>query len=357
MAAVSVVAGAIYIWPQYMVQIAGTSGLWALLTTALVSLAVMTLQLMWVNLTGQATPYALVVRNTWGSMGMWAAVSVTGILCLTIDGIMLALFGEMLHVFFYPMTPELVMIGLIDLSAMWIAIRPLSTVARNVQFWFPLVLVSFMFILMLSLRNIRFFDAMIPSSTIDVDQWFKASLSTWFLFANGAVVASLAPHIRWQGRPRPILWVSLAIGFQTAVLVVVFMVVMGTLGPAATSQLQWPMVYVFALVSVRTFFFKGVGMFVVITWATALILYLAVHLYCFSWSVQAMVNSSDIVRRWIVLGAGAVVLVIALVIPSSVAAGKILFGLMNPVDLSWAVGVALLSVLVAWIHRRRSKVQ
>jgi hypothetical protein len=139
------------------------------------------------------------------------------------------------------------------------------------------------------------------------------------------------------------------------VLVVVFVTVISTLGPAATAQLQWPMVYVFSLVSVKTFFFKGVGMFVIITWTTALVLYLAVHIYCFSWNVQTMADLSSLVRRWIALGAGIVVTTIAILIPSTSSAGKILFGVLNPVDLSWTVGATVLSVIVAWVRHRRRK--
>lgn len=82
---------------------------------------------------------------------MWAVVSITGILCMTLDGVMLALFGQMLHVFFYPLTPTVVPLILIGLSGIWIAIRPFSTVARNVQFWFPLIILSFGFVLFFKL--------------------------------------------------------------------------------------------------------------------------------------------------------------------------------------------------------------
>lgn len=354
MAAMSVVAGAIYIWPQYIIQTAGINGLWSLFTTAGISLLVLSLQIAWVSLT-KATPFATAVRNTWGVFGMWLVVSITGILCMTIDGVMLALFGQMLHVFFYPLTPEAVPIVLIGLAGIWIAMRSLSTVARNVQFWFPLILLSFGFVVSLSLRSVRFSAALLPSPTFVVPQWLRATLSTWFLYANGAVVASLIPHIRWTGRPRPVLWTTWAVGFQTLVLVLVFVIVVTTLGPAAASQLQWPMVYVFSLVSVKTFFFKGVGMFVIITWTTAVVLYLSVHIYCFSWNVQAMVDASSLARRWFALGAGIVVITIAILIPSAISAGKILFGVLNPADLSWTLGVALLSVFVVWIRHRRSK--
>ena len=145
MVTMSVVAGAIYIWPQYIIQTAGINGLWSLFTTAGISLAVLALQIAWVSLT-KSTPFAAVVRNTWGVFGMWVVVSMTGILCMTVDAIMLALFGQMLHVFFYPLTPMVVPIILIGLAGIWIAMRSLNTVARNVQFWFPLIILSFGFV-------------------------------------------------------------------------------------------------------------------------------------------------------------------------------------------------------------------
>lgn len=356
MVTVSVVAGGVYLWPQYVVKTEGTNGVWALLTTTGVALGVMTLQVLWVKMT-KKTPYALMVRDTLGVVGLWVVMPVTGLFCLIIDGILLFLFGAMLHVFFYPMTPEIVMIGTIDVAAVWIGIRTLSTVARSIQFWFPIIMVSLAMILLFSSRDIRFLSSIVPTPTLVVPQWLRASLGTWFLYANGAVVASLAPHVRWPGRARPLLWTALAIGFQGSILLILFAITLATLGAPAVAQLQWPMIYVFSLVSVRTFFFKGIGMFVLITWASALVLYLAVHLFCFSWNIQAMVDASFRARRWIVVAAGAVVFGIAVLIPSSIKAEQLLFGLMNPVDLSWSLGVLMLSVMVAWIRRRRSKSQ
>ncbi|MHB1954812.1 MAG: GerAB/ArcD/ProY family transporter, partial [Sulfobacillus sp.] len=68
MVTVSVVAGGVYLWPQYVVKTEGTNGVWALLTTTGVALGIMTLQVLWVKMT-KKTPYALMVRDTLGVVG------------------------------------------------------------------------------------------------------------------------------------------------------------------------------------------------------------------------------------------------------------------------------------------------
>ena len=352
MLSVSVVAGGVYLWPQMVVLTAGSNGVYALFTTTAVAMAVTSMQIAWTART-QHRPYTGALQDTWGKWGLWILFPIGALTIVGLDATMLSLFGDMMRTFFYPMTPRVVTMAIIVLAGVWIAVRPLNTVARIVQFWFPLVLLSALFLMSLSLTNLRFARALIPSTTLVVPQWARASLATWFLYANGATTASLVPHVRWK-KPGGAIWVGVgAIGLQGSMLLMLYAITLGTLGPPAVARLQWPIIYVFSLVTVRTFFLKGVGIFVIITWTTAMVLYLAVHFFALGWNLESLATASARHRWWITALVAGAVWFLANLVPSDVYARWILFRLFNPLDLAWTALIVPLSLGRAIIRSRR----
>lgn len=355
---VSVVAGGVYLWPEYLVQKAGGDALWALLTTLLVAIGLTLLQVIWAVMVGQST-YFEGLRATWGPLCLWVMAPITVILALGGVSILLALFVNMLSTFFYPETPTVVLTGIIMGAGFTIAIRPLATVARIVQFWFPLVLLSLLVIVVLSASNIRFYTPLLPSPVLVIPAWARASLGTWFLYANGGLVTSLVPHVRWRGKPRPALWAVLAITLQGAILLLLYSLVMTTLGPAAVARLTWPIIYLFGLVLLRTSFIQGIGMFIMINWTIAIVLYIGLNAFWVGWNVQSVMGATDSGRRWMVALISLLVLVAALQFPSDVAERDALFRLYNPLSFVWTSGLGIASWLMVWLrpkirHRARS---
>lgn len=344
-------------WPEYIVQTSGGDALWAFLTMMGVAMGLTLLQVLWVRLVDRSS-YVAALQDTWSTTGLWIIVPIATLLCLGGESILLFLFAAMLHTFFYPKTPIMVMIVVIAIASSWVAIRSLTTIARTVQFWFPLILSSVLFVVLLSLTNLRFFPAMRPSFTLVVPEWAQAGLGTWFLYANGGLVASLVPHIRWTGPPRPALWAMLAIFFQGSILVLLYLLLMVILGPTAVARLNWPIMYMFGLVMVRTFFIQGVGMFIMITWTAAMILYLAIHLFYLAWNLETMFSETNQKRKGFALGLMAVMALGASRIPSDVAAKQLIFSLYNPLDFGWTVLLGSASFFIGWMrakHRRRRK--
>jgi len=112
------------------------------------------------------------------------------------------------------------------------------------------------------------------------------------------------------------------------VLLVLYMVSVATLGPDALSHLYWPLAYIYSLVSLRSFFFQGVGAFVIIVWTSAITLYLAVHIFCFGWNLPSVVNNSahaDGLRLLSISGAVALLTMATFLLPSIVVARDVLF--------------------------------
>lgn len=347
---VSIVAGGVYLWPEYLVQKAGGDALWSLLTTLLVAIGLTLLQVLWAVMVDRST-YFEALQATWGPVCLWFMVPITVILTLGGVSILVALFVNMLSTFFYPETPAVVLAGIIMGAGFVIAIRPLATVARIVQFWFPLVLLSVLVIVVLSLGNIRFYTPLLPSSELAIPAWARASLGTWFLYANGGLVTSLVPHVRWRGKPRPALWAMLAIALQGAILLLLYGLIMTTLGPTAVSRLTWPIIYLFGLVMLRTSFIQGIGMFVMINWTIAIVLYIGVNAFWVGWNVESVTGATDSGRRWMVSVISLLVLVAALQFPSDIAEKDALFRFYNPISFVWTAGLGIASWCVAWVRK------
>ncbi|MBX5466117.1 MAG: spore germination protein [Firmicutes bacterium] len=347
MVAISVVAGGVYLWPAYLVRAGGADALWGLLLTTAAAMGLSWLQTLWGARTRAAT-LAQVLARTWGKAGMILGLGGTMAWCLALDGCLLSLYGDMLKEFYYPFTPAWFTTLCLMAMAGWIAAKSLSGVARNVQFWFPLVILSVAVVIASGLPNTHHWRAALPAPTLYVAPIGRAALGTWFLYVNGGVTMTLSAHVRHRGQAQTAPLALYAIAFQGFMLLVLYVVVVSTLGPAAVAELRWPIIYVFSLITVRSFFVKGLGAFIVITWTVAMVLYQTVHLFCATWNLQMAFRWRPEGRPALVAAMGIAVWGVSLAIPSDVAAHQLIFSVINPYDLAW---VALLTVasLIRWL--------
>ncbi len=349
MVGISVVAAGVYVWPQYLVQQAGTNGIYTLITITGLAIALAALEVA-LALNLREPTFLIGLRKMLPFIGVGFVFPIWGIVHLVADGVILTLYGMMIRTNFYPNTPRLPMDTAILLAAIWIAGRPLSAVARSVQFWFPIILVLLFIVLTFSSRNLTFWSPVLPSGNFLVLPWVKTVLGTWFLFSNAAVVATLTPHVRWR-RPRNAYVAAMAtMGGQGVILLILYAIGLLTLGPDALSRVYWPLVYVFSLISVQTFFLKGIGSFVIMLWTSTTVLYMAVHLFCFTWNIMSLGKNPIALWRGVVFGgSAAAILAITMWIPSTIAAGQFLFGVVSPMTLAWR----LLFLPPLWLLSRR----
>ncbi|MCY0879899.1 MAG: GerAB/ArcD/ProY family transporter [Firmicutes bacterium] len=350
-AGISVVAGGIYLWPQYVISLMGSNGVYALMTTTLLAVGLAMAEVA-VALNVQRPTYLTTLKTILPVIGPYVLFPLTAILCLAIDAIVLVLYGLMMQSYFYPFTPRLVIDLVILLVAAWVAVRTLSAVARSVQFWFPIILVLFVFVTVLTVPHIAYLAALKPATHFYVVPWVHSVFATWFLYADGSGIITLTPHVAWK-RPRDAyLTAALAILGQGAVLLVLYIVSVGTLGPDALSHLYWPLAYIYSLVSLRSFFFQGVGAFVIIVWTSAITLYLAVHIFCFGWNLSSAVGNSLRASQVRVMAVGGTVAALTLatfLLPSIVVARAVLFHWVTPVSLMWSL---MLQPGLWWRSRR-----
>lgn len=347
------VVGSVYLWPAYVVGLTGPGAYVSLLVATAVAAGVTVLQAAWMRRMAYR-PYPVAMQATWS----WLAPVLTWItmlLMLALDAIILYLYGELLQTFFYPATPSWVTVGAIGGLAVWIAVRSLTVVARNVQFWFPLLLASFVLVLALSAGDMRFPVAATPDVGVPAGSLARASVATWFLYANPCTTAALLPHVRRTGRWRAGTVAVAAIALQGLILMAILFTALATLGPAVIPDMTWPIIYIFSIVKIPSFFVQDVGMLILITWTIAMILHLAVHSYVVAWNVGRPVGGYNPRRQYLVAGLDLAIVVGALSVGSVAEAKVWLFQILTPVDLAWTVAVVPATALVAWWRTRRAR--
>ncbi|NMP25057.1 GerAB/ArcD/ProY family transporter, partial [Sulfobacillus harzensis] len=282
--AISVVAGGVYIWPQTVLTDAGLDAPWAVLLSISVALAITWLQTLWPAKTTGMTEFRR-MQAVWG-WARWPVFLATAALYVPLDAAFLALFSQLLHQLYYRYTPLWFFAVTVLLMVGWLAGHSLTYVARNVQLWFPLIIASFLFLVFMALGHFREIAALHPASVIRVVPIAKGMVATWYLWMQGEVIVTVGSHVRDTSWTQIRHWALAAVAFQGAIIVVIYALVVGTLGPALADTLEWPLVYIFSNLTVRTLFISRPSILIVVSWVVALLLYLTLHVFVLTINLQ-----------------------------------------------------------------------
>lgn len=354
MVAVTVVAGGVYIWPSAVLAEAGQGALWGTLASIGLALGLVWLQSLWPPATQGASAVTR-MRAVWG-WGRWPLFTVTVGVYLTLGGSLIALFSQLLHVNFYSLTPLWVFEGTIVVAIAWLAAQSVSHVARNVQFWFPLIMASFLLLAFMALPHLRHAAAMRPASVIRIPAIAKTLASTWYLWVQGEVIVTLGAHVRDTPWTRIRHWALAAIAVQGAVLLTVYGLVVGILGPDAPIRLEWPLIYIFSNLSVPTLFISRPGLLIIIAWVVALILYEAVTLMVLTMNVQEGLALSERTRRMVVWISASALGGLATRIATPLQANHLVLHWIDPIALALTLFSSLCTPGLLYLRRHRQAV-
>jgi hypothetical protein len=347
--AMSVVTGGGYIWPQAVLSASGTESLWAVAGSMLLALTMSSLALLWMRI---SSPGILVdrLRQSWGAL-RWPIMLTDVALCLLLDTAMLTLFVQMLAAVFYPATPLWIMKALIAAFAAWFASRSLSALSRNIQFWFPLLALTFFLLMGMSFAQVR------QGWAVGFGPWTawtpiaRGIVCTWFLWKQNEVILSISYFVR-PGNPvliRRVTW--LAILFQCVVILGIYAVTVGSMGPQATQLLRWPLVYALSNLSTHSFYLSRPGLLILLIWTAAMVFYLASHLFCMGINLSRLFTGSyaatGLAAAVLAAGIGAG----SLMIGSPTAATHLVLDDFNPLDLTYSFAVIVISILVLILTR------
>lgn len=347
------IAGGIYIWPQSVLSDAGMDAPWSLVLSISLAFAIVWLQTSWpAGLRGDTALARM--RWIWGWL-RWPLYLGTICSYLILDSAITSLFSHLLHMEFYPKTPlwiftvtTLAMVG-------WFAAKSLSQFVRNVQWWFPFLFGALILLVLMALGNFHQWAALRPSNLLAATPILKGLVSTLFLWVQGDLIVTMGIHVRETSWHEIRRLAFAAIGVQSFVILTVYMLVVGTLGPTVAKMLEWPAIYVFSNLTVPTLFISKPGLFIIIAWVAALILNIASHLSCLAINIQdglGLTNRGRIVTVWILVVA---LMLIALNIPTPLMGRAIVLHIVDPMMLTLTDPAILLSAVLAYAWRRRHK--
>lgn len=345
---VSLIVGDVYIWPQFLTEHAGPDSLLVIAAATVLAAALMGVQAWWTMHARQPSLFAA-FSDTWGHTAAVGLTSITLLLGLGLDSVLLALYSDMLQVFYYPETPRWATMALMVATAGWLAARTVSGVARNTQIWLPPALITFIAVVLASYVNVSQVSAVIPRGSIPPWDFMQATGATWFLFATAGLPASLLPHVRGVTTRRAVGMTIAVVATQGIILAMLLSLTVGTLGIVPTAKIEWPIVYVFSLVVLPTFFLRGVGLFIILSWTTVAVLFGATHFQ----NVLLNLGALSRPRRtlWATL-LGGLLLIGAHEIGSVEAARELLFHVVTPLNFIWMLLVMPLTAAVSLLRRK-----
>ncbi len=345
----SVVAGGLYIWPQPLLQQAGTQGIYTLLIMIGLATIIYGAQAA-IALTPGAPTFLALLRDVapgWGPLILWP-VKVG--LSLILDALLLSFGTGMMQTMFYSATPLWVLMLAYLVAIGVVAVRRMSTVTRFVQLILSFDYASFAILLVMVTPHFRFLSATVLPGHLYLAPWATGLLGNWFFYSNVDVVYNLVGHVHWRSVRRAVVSTVAVVWGQGLTMLALYLWGVWTLGPDALSHVYWPLGYVFSVVSTPAFLIKSAGLVFVIICSVKTVVYLSANTFSLTWSlVGPSAPASSAKRSIIVGGLLAMVLGIAIAIPSLATARRVLTHWVSPavflVDVTTLPTVYILSRL------------
>lgn len=263
--AVSVIADSLFVWPLHVVQAAGQNAEIALF-----------LGVLWGGMT------AMLVRSEPPThrLGRTLSTGLDGVAIvglLAVDTLMIVELFGMLQTFFYFDTPRWALMTPFIALVVWTVTRPQANPWRVISLWVPAILVLGLGILLLSFTTVQFGRLLLPStmvSVIPVIQAFKV-----LAYVGLPVGVTLRRMRTLLAEPPTWTWRIAALALPVLFLSFIYVITIGSIGPAALVAVRWPVVFVLDHVTLdSTFFLSRIGIVVILLWTVGEMLGLVVHL-------------------------------------------------------------------------------
>ncbi len=198
--AMALVAGGVYIWPQFLVLAAGQNAAYAIIASSILGGMAIWLKTAWVGYAAGQT-YVSALRSTWGKLLMWPVLAIFAVLYLLLTMTLLALFGQLMGNTFFQFSSEWVIKALVAGSAGWIASKSLTVLARKVQCWYVIILGLTMILTMMGLRHATLWASVWPVAPFRLSSILVGALNVWYLWTEFGLITTLSRHARHHPGP------------------------------------------------------------------------------------------------------------------------------------------------------------
>ncbi len=347
----SMVIGGVFIWPEAVLSRATNNSVWAIIGSIALALIITFALFVWMSLTRPGI-FVERLQQTWGFLA-WPWMLVYTILRMVVDAALLTLFAQMITTIFYPVTPLWFLKLIILVEVGWFGGRPLAILSRNIQVWFPVLALSFFILAAVALNSVQTLWALWPSPHVVLTPVMEAVVGTWFLWTQNDVLITVS-HFMRPARARLVRKLTLAaIGFQGVVILVIYLITVGTVGPEAVMSLRWPLVYVLSNLSSQTFYLSRPGLIILLTWSGGIVFFSATHLFSLSINLSQLFSQSF---RWTPQISWAIALVeflLSFLLPTPAYSDRVVLSFFDPVDLTMISLMLTLSILIRLFALRK----
>lgn len=196
--------------------------------------------------------------------------------------VVVANFGQVLRTYFLMGTPQWALEGALVGTALYAAWYGTAVLGRTLETGFVPTLLASLLIGLLVIGRMRFAWAILPSSHIAVRPTLLGAYHSAYLFIGFEMLVQLYRHVRVDQRRAAVRWALSLYSATAAFFAFGFVLVMGTEGPAALMQAQWPPVSALRLANLRGFFINKLGLLVVVVWGLFTMGFVAVRFWCLS---------------------------------------------------------------------------
>lgn len=170
---------------------------------------------------------------------------------------------------------------------------------------------------------------------------------------QGEVIVTIGGHVRSASWTEIRHWALAAVAFQGAIIMIIYALVVGTLGPAVADTLEWPLIYIFSNLAVQTIFISRPSLLIMVAWVVALVFYETIHVFVLTINLQdgwSLSSRSRVVMAW-----GLIVLIAAIItrLTSPLTATYLVVHWIDPAALVVTTATSLLApFLVHWRSAR-----
>ncbi len=287
----SIVADALFVWPLHVVVAAGQNAILAVLCIGGWAMTIAGLHTV-------HRPQPQWVRQ------VWTIVDVMGwILLWSIDAVMVVSLLSMLKTFYFFETPEWALLLPFCAVVGWGASKPRDTVHSLATFWVPLLFIGSILIVAVAMGNIQYPRALIPNQVVSVRPVFRAiQVMAYVVTPIGVTLRGIASEV--QAAPTGLVRV-LGPLLAWLFLVLLYLLVVGTLGPSALVHLRWPVVFMLDQVTLDSaFFVSRVGIAVIFGWTMGLALGFMIHVDVMAGGLARLWPNPS--ARWLVAGGASI---------------------------------------------------
>lgn len=275
--ATGVVANLLFVWPDHVVSAAGENAVGSVLVVSALIVVSGVLHYEWVSrldLSKAATLWALR-----GVMGMGL------ILVAATDVGLASLLGHLLNTLFYPYTPLVGLAIPFIAIVVWLGVSSSELVARVTHFWFFVGGIVLLAISLIGTIHVTHGHPLWPHVVYAMPMLHGIGIMAYMFLPVGPAVSLIAPRVNASVK-RTRYAVLAGCLIAAAGLIIIYVLVIGILGPDTIMHLRWPLVYSLETITLdSTFFISRIGLAVIFFWTAVVSLGFAIHIHLSGWAM------------------------------------------------------------------------